>query len=146
MSIGKNSLARAAAAAGTKPAATVETAPAATTGYCEIALSAIRLVKGDKRASASEAFVASVAKQGVLEPLLLAQCDEQLLLLSGSRRLAAAKAAGLATVPAVIREMTAAEATAIRRELKQFAAVEEAVVSSATSVTAVGQDMPSWLL
>ena len=146
MSIGKNSLARAAAAAGTKPAATVETAPAVSAGYCEIDPSAVRLAKGDKRVSVSEAFIASVAKQGVLEPLLLAQCDEQLLLLSGSRRLAAAKAAGLATVPAVMREMTVAQATAIRRELKRFAAPEENNAPSASSATAVGQDMPSWLL
>ena len=146
MSIGKNSLARAAAAAGTKPAASVEAASVVATGCCQVDPSAVRLVKGDKRASASEAFIASVAKQGVLEPLLLAQCEEQLLLLSGSRRLAAAKAAGLATVPAVIREMTAAQAAAIRRELKQFAVPEENSAPAVSSATAVGQAMPSWLL
>ncbi len=146
MSIGKNSLARAAAAAGTKPAAVAEAAPSAATGYCQVAVSAIGLIKGEKHPIASEAFIVSVERQGVLEPLLLAQCGEQLLLLSGSRRLTAAKAAGLETVPAIIREMTAAQATATRRELKQFAAAEEVPSTATSSATVVGQDMPSWLL
>ena len=146
MSIGKNSLARAAAAAGTKPAPSVEAAPSVATGYCEVDPSTIRLVKGDKRVIPSEAMVASVKKQGIVEPLLLAQCDEQLLLLGGSRRLAAAKEAGLTSVPAVIRDMTAAQATALRRELKQFAVTDEAVSVGDSSATVVGQDMPSWLL
>ena len=92
-----------------------------------------------------------MAQQGLLEPLLLAQtAPGQLVLLSGGRRLAAAKKAGLSTVPAVIREMSAADAAACRKELKRFAtpAAKAAKVEepTASTVTTVGQAMPDWLL
>lgn len=151
MSIGKNSLARAAAAAGTKvPAPAAEQTSVIPEGYCQVAVDSIRPVKGEKLpAAVAEDLIRSVSEQGVLEPLLLAQTGAaQLQLLSGSRRLCAAKAAGLPTVPAVIREMTAAQAAAARRELQRFAAAPDQKMTStpASAATAVGQAMPDWLL
>ncbi len=152
MSIGKSSLARAAAAAGTRPAPVAETAPVVT-GLQEVAVEAISAATGDKLpVRADQGLVSSIAEKGLLEPLLLAQpAPGQLVLLAGGRRLAAAKKAGLSTVPAVIREMSATEAAACRKELKRFAApatkTAKAETPAATSAaTAVGQSMPDWLL
>ena len=145
MSIGKSSLARAAAATA-RP--TTESAPKQDTmTSCAVAVDAIRLPKGQKLPDASAQLVASIAKNGVLEPLTLAQTgSETLTLLSGASRLAAAKEAGLDTVPAVVVCMTAAEAAAARREITRFAATEKPVNAAAENATAVGQVMPAWLL
>lgn len=50
----------------------------------------------------------SIRQHGVLQPLIVARLEgqDQLLLVAGERRLEAAKLAGLATVPAVIRQAT----------------------------------------
>ncbi len=144
MSIGKSSLARAAAAT-TRPA--TETVPQKSTMTAtQVAIAAIRLPKG--KPDADGALVKSVAKHGVLEPVLLAQTDEAtLMLVSGARRVVAAAEAGLSSVPAVILPMTAAEATAARRELARFASASAPVAqASAAEATAVGQAMPAWLL
>lgn len=146
MSIGKSSLARAAAATA-RP--TAEPTPKQDTlSACAVAVSAIRLPKGHKYPAVSAELVASVSKNGVLEPLTLAQTsEEKLTLLSGARRLVAAKEAGLDTVPAVVVCMTAAEASAARREITRFTATtDEPVSATAESATAVGQAMPAWLL
>ena len=146
VSIGKSSLARAAAAT-VRPI--TETVPKQDTmTCCLVAVDNIRTVKGQKLAAASENLIRSVQKHGVLEPLLLAQTGEQeLLLLSGSRRLAAAKAAGLDSVPATIVCMSVAEASAARREIVRFASTEPQTVSATPEQsTAVGQAMPAWLL
>lgn len=152
MSIGKSSLARAAAAAGTRPAPVAETAPVMA-GLQQVAVEAIAAATGDKLpVRPDQGLVSSIAEKGLLEPLLLAQpAPGQLVLLAGGRRLAAAKKAGLSTVPAVIREMSATEAAACRKELKRFAApatkTAKAETPAATSAaTAVGQSMPDWLL
>lgn len=145
MSIGKSSLARAAAATA-RP--TAETAPKQDTmTSCAVAVDTIRLPKGQKLPAASAQLVASIAKNGVLEPLTLAQTgSETLTLLSGASRLAAAREAGLESVPAVVVSMTAAEASAARREIFRFAAKERPVSAVAENATAVGQAMPAWLL
>lgn len=146
MSIGKSSLARAAAATA-RPSA--ETAPKQDTmTSCAVAVDAIRLPKGQKLPAASAELVASVAKNGILEPLTLAQTgSETLTLVSGAGRLAAAKEAGLDSVPAVVVCMTAAEAAAARREIIRFATVaEHPANATADKPTAVGQAMPAWLL
>lgn len=143
LSIGKSSLARA-AAINARPIA--DNAPTQATMTCrEVAVDSI--AKG-KLPAASEALVKSVEKHGIIEPLLLAQTAEgELTLVSGARRLAAAKALGLENVPAVIVNMTAQEASAAKREIARFAASADKTVSvAAEQATAVGQTMPSWLL
>lgn len=145
MSIGKNSLARAAAAtAGRTPAAEESKAPAQ---LRQVEVAAILPLRGKRlTATADEALVASVRTHGVLEPLLLAQtAADELRVISGARRLAAARQAGLATVPAVIVEMTAEKAVACKKELTRFAATV-APETGTVETTAVGQAMPAWLL
>ncbi len=146
LSIGKSSLARAAAA--TAPRAAAETAPQQPTlSAREVEVTAIGFPKGFKAAEADAALVKSVSKHGVLEPLALAQTEDgKLLLLSGARRLAAAIEAGLPAVPAVVVTMTATEAASARREIVRFAAADTPVSASAEQPTAVGQAMPAWLL
>lgn len=144
MSIGKSSLARA-AAINARPIA--ENTPTQSTMTCrQVAVESI--AKGKGKITPTEALVKSIAKNGVIEPLLLAQTAEgELILIAGARRLAAAKELGLDTVPAAIVNMTAAEATAARREIARFAASTEKSVSvAAEQATSVGQAMPSWLL
>lgn len=145
MSIGKNSLARAAAATGSRAAAETAKNPAT---LREVACEAILPLKGKKvSAAVSDELLASVKKNGIIQPLLLAQTGpDELRVLDGAARLCAAREAGLKTVSAVIIEMTAAEATAARKELVRFAAAPQAAPVATTEVTAVGQAMPDWLL
>ncbi|MBQ8683371.1 MAG: ParB N-terminal domain-containing protein [Clostridia bacterium] len=145
MSIGKNSLARAAAATASRPVAGGESkAPAQ---FRQVEIGAILPLKGKAhKATADEALTVSVAKYGVLEPLLLAQTGaEELRVIAGSRRLDAARQAGLATVPAIILDMTVAQATEAKKELDRFTAVP-ADAPGTVEATAVGQAMPAWLL
>ncbi len=149
MSIGKSSLARAAAAAGSRP--TAENAPVLS-GYQQVAVEAITAADGYKLTRrVSEELMASVMDNGILEPLTLAQTAPGVLaLVAGNKRLAAAKKAKLATVPAVIVDMTAAQAAQARREVCRFATVTAQAVPEATvpedTATRVGQSMPDWLL
>jgi ParB family transcriptional regulator, chromosome partitioning protein len=57
-------------------------------------------------------LVSSVAQKGVLQPILATKTDapDQYQILAGERRWQAAKAAGLAEVPVLLRETTPAEA------------------------------------
>ncbi len=146
MSIGKSSLARAAAMSA--PHAVTENAPVQPTlAAREVAVDSIALIKGTKPAT-DEALVKSVRKHGVLEPLTLAQTEDgSLLLVAGARRLAAAREAGLATVPATVLTLTASAAASARREIARFVAATPTVASATPeSPTAVGQAMPAWLL
>ena len=145
MSIGKNSLARAAAATGSRAAAETAKSPAT---LREVACEVILPLKGKKvSAAVSDELIASVKKNGIIQPLLLAQTGpDELRVLDGAARLCAAREAGLPAVSAVILEMTAAEATAVRKELVRFAAAPQVAPVATTEVTAVGQAMPDWLL
>jgi ParB family chromosome partitioning protein len=51
-----------------------------------------------------EALARSIQEVGVLQPVIVRRVDEGYALVAGERRLRAAKMAGLATIPAVIRE------------------------------------------
>jgi ParB/RepB/Spo0J family partition protein len=57
-------------------------------------------------------LVESVKAQGVLEPIVVRPAGDQYEVIIGARRLAAAKEAGLHTIPAEVREMTDAQALA----------------------------------
>ncbi len=147
MSIGKSSLARAAAVS--VPHTTTEPVAAQPTLTArEIEVDSILLTKGTKLPAADEGMLKSVRKHGILEPLTLAQAEDgSVWLVAGARRLAAAKEAGLVTVPAVMVAMAAAEAAAARREIGRFAVTTAPAVSaSPEQPTAVGQAMPAWLL
>jgi ParB family chromosome partitioning protein len=51
-----------------------------------------------------EALARSIQEVGVLQPVIVRRVDEGYALVAGERRLRAAKVAGLATIPAVVRE------------------------------------------
>jgi ParB family chromosome partitioning protein len=51
-----------------------------------------------------EALARSIQEVGVLQPVIVRRLDEGYALVAGERRLRAAKVAGLATIPAVVRE------------------------------------------
>lgn len=146
VSIGKSSLARAAAINARPTTETVTQQPSAI--LRDVAVNDIRLVKGQKHQQPTEDLVRSVEKNGVIEPLLIAQTAEgDLLLLSGARRLTAAKELGLEMVSAVVVTMTATEVASARREIVRFAVKsEQSKVVVSEQSTAVGQAMPAWLL
>lgn len=54
----------------------------------------------------------SIREQGVLEPIIAIQRNGTFLAVAGSRRVAAAKIAGLSEIPAILRDMTDEEAAA----------------------------------
>lgn len=58
-------------------------------------------------------LAASIRRVGVLVPVIVVSHDDHYILLAGHRRIAAAAAAGLAEVPAIIRDSSAAEATEV---------------------------------
>ena len=83
--------------------------PRARSGLAEIPVDRIRPNPHQPRhrfdEEALEELAASVARHGVLQPLLVSEDpDGGYVLLAGERRLRAARKAGLETVPAVIRE------------------------------------------
>ena len=76
-----------------------------------------------------EDITASIAKLGVLQPILFrANTEGTLIIVAGERRVTAARAAGLATVPAVyIADANYAEVALVENLLRQdLTAVEEA--------------------
>lgn len=65
--------------------------------------------KGFDQAKMAE-LQASIAAKGVLQPILLRPKGKELILVSGERRLRAAKAAGLEKIPALVRQLTEEQA------------------------------------
>ena len=62
--------------------------------------------RGSIRPETLEDLVNSIKKHGILEPLVVAQTPAGLQIIAGERRWRAAKIAGLAQVPAVIKQTT----------------------------------------
>lgn len=60
----------------------------------------------DFDATSIAALAASIDEIGVLQPIVVRSMDDSYVLVAGERRLRAAKQAGLATIPAVIRDDT----------------------------------------
>jgi ParB family chromosome partitioning protein len=77
--------------------------------------------------TALEELTASIAKHGILEPILFRQEKEILYTVAGERRVEAAKKAGLAVIPAILVEGNHAEISLVENLLRQdLTAVEEA--------------------
>jgi len=57
-----------------------------------------------------EELASSIREKGIIQPLIVRETDEGYELIAGERRLRAAKLAGLASVPAVIRDVSDGEA------------------------------------
>ena len=77
----------------------------------QIAQRASRPRRGAKQDD--RALTASIARYGVLQPLILRRDSAGLELISGQRRLSSARAAGLTEVPCVILDVTSPEAELI---------------------------------
>jgi ParB family transcriptional regulator, chromosome partitioning protein len=77
-------------------------------GLLEVPVGAIvpnpRQPRGDFQEEALAALARSIREVGVLQPVVVRRRDSGYELVAGERRLRAAKLAGLATIPAVIRE------------------------------------------
>ncbi len=88
------------------PAAT--TTSASTVGYTEVPLGAIVANRYQPRGHFDEealnALTESVRTLGVLQPVLVRKAGEEYELIAGERRWRAAKRAGLATIPAVVKD------------------------------------------
>lgn len=78
-----------------------------------------------------EELVESIARFGIIEPVVVAPQAKHYLVVCGHRRVAAAKRAGLTEVPVVIREMDAAdrELIALTENVhrRQLSPIEEAI-------------------
>jgi ParB family transcriptional regulator, chromosome partitioning protein len=88
-------------------------APEEGTGLLEIPVEAVAPNPRQPRTTfedeALDALALSIREVGVLQPIVVRQTGSGFELIAGERRLRAAKLAGLATVPAVIRESDDAE-------------------------------------
>jgi ParB-like nuclease family protein len=60
-----------------------------------------------------DALTKSIASHGVLQPLLVAKRDDRYKMIAGRRRLAAAIAAGLTSVPCLVHDLSEAEAAVL---------------------------------
>ena len=58
-------------------------------------------------------IAASIRRIGVIEPVIVRRVGDSVLLVAGHRRIAAAQAAGLAEIPAIVRESNQAEAAEV---------------------------------
>jgi hypothetical protein len=67
----------------------------------------------EDQASPGDALTKSVAAHGVLQPLLVTKQDSRYKLIAGRRRLAAAVAAGLTSVPCLVHDLSDAEAAVL---------------------------------
>ena len=95
-----------------------DTAPAAArAAERTLEIDAIRVNRFQPRQHFDEAaiaeMVASIREQGIVQPLLVRQLGDSYELVAGERRLRAARAAGLESVPVVVREMSDREALEI---------------------------------
>jgi ParB family transcriptional regulator, chromosome partitioning protein len=91
------------------------TAPAAAPrGAASLALGRLQIGTLQPRRSVDAAAIArlaaSIAEQGVLEPLIVRPLGDDYEIIAGSRRYQAAKLAGLSDVPVIIRELSDREA------------------------------------
>jgi ParB family transcriptional regulator, chromosome partitioning protein len=93
-------------------------------GYLEVDISAIVSPADNPRKhfapSALQELAASIAVHGILQPLVVRKKDAGYEIISGERRYRAAKAAGLAKVPVVIREDDSAQRVAELRLIENI--------------------------
>ena len=142
MSIGKNSIARAvnSTAPAKKEPVKKETKPAPKKidpALLVVETALVKCVKGFYlKEKASKELVASIKKNGIIEPILVAATEDgKFYLLDGALRLDAAKTLGLKTILAVVTPVKdEAEARAIYKEFKATAKKEVIVKTEVKEV------------
>jgi ParB family transcriptional regulator, chromosome partitioning protein len=86
----------------------IPTAPSEVGGYTDVAVDQVTANPDQPRSrfddESLEELAASIREIGVLQPIVVQQGDSGYTLIAGERRWRAAKRAGLATIPAVVRE------------------------------------------
>ncbi|MFY9615715.1 MAG: ParB N-terminal domain-containing protein, partial [Candidatus Dormiibacterota bacterium] len=83
-------------------------------------------------------LAASISQRGILQPLLLRPIDGGFEVVDGGKRLIAARALGIKTVPAVVRELSDEEVEATL--------AEQTVVVAASAVAAAPEAMPAEII
>jgi hypothetical protein len=99
---------------------------------------AIAAIETESNPEAPEYLVNSIRTHGVLEPLLV-QVDQrgrQYRLITGRRRLAGARAAGLREVPCVVHTISDAEAVQLREATREAGRRESAATPAPVEATA----------
>ncbi len=117
MPLGKASIKRATGAIEKQGAKKEKAAFSADCVLTEVALEELRIPAG-KACAASDALVKSVKKYGVIKPVFAVRKGEEITLSAGFARVAAAKEAGLAKVPAVVCELAGTGAAAALKDLQ----------------------------
>lgn len=117
MPLGKASIKRATGAIEKEGAKKEKTAFSADCVLTQVALEELRIPAG-KACAASDALVKSVKKYGVIKPVFAVRKGEEITLSAGFARVAAAKEAGLAKVPAVVCELAGTGAAAALKDLQ----------------------------
>lgn len=95
----------------------------------------IDMIDAEDASSAPVELVESVRHFGVLEPLLVQKRDRRYRVVTGRRRLAAARAAGAREVPCAVRRLTDAELSALKAPLgtKPVSTVEPTATGAAAA-------------
>lgn len=117
MPLGKASIKRATGAIEKEGAKKEKTAFSANCVLTEVALEELRIPAG-KACAAGDALVKSVKKFGVIKPVFAVRKGEEITLSAGFARVAAAKEAGLAKVPAVVCELAGTGVAAALKDLQ----------------------------
>jgi ParB family chromosome partitioning protein len=80
----------------------------------EIPITRLYVGKSNVRSAAGDIteLTRSIEEEGILQPILVRPVKDRYEIIVGSRRFSASKAAGLKTIPAIIREMSDGEAIA----------------------------------
>ncbi len=89
--------------------------------------------------------IASVAKVGIIEPVVLRKADDVYRIISGHKRVFAAKKLGIDEITAKILEISDEEAASLASELSKFTASSELEKKKNASDKSK-QDLPSYLL
>ena len=112
----------------------VDEKPAATTEFIQVPVDRVKPNPSQPRRrfedSAIEELAASIAAVGVLQPVVVSPDEGEYVLIAGERRWRAAKKAGLATIPAVVRgaspESNLVEALVENLQRQDLSPLEEA--------------------
>ena len=92
-------------------------------------------------------LVESVRKYGIIQPLLIKKIDDNsYTIISGHKRFFAAKKLGLKTVPAIVLDVTASEASELASELAKYEITTAYSTAYKAAAQASKNDMPDYLL
>lgn len=144
MSIGKNSIARAATA---KAAAPQKKQQVKSAVFMSVEINSVELLKDSDIGDISK-LTASIKKHGVVVPVVVAVTEDKFWLVDGARRLAAAKELGETQLPAMaVTVQNKREALSLAKELQPLCAKAGSIHEEKfKAIEKVNSDMPYYLL